>query len=50
MSIALVHCDWMLLVTTPCAVLFLVLMVVGGGLWPISSSNSCMGVASWVLM
>ncbi len=50
MSIALVHCGWMLLVTTPCAVLLSVWMGVGCCLWPISSSNNCMGIASHALM
>jgi hypothetical protein len=50
MPIALVHHGWMMLVTTPCAVLLLVWMGVGSCLWAISSSYSCMGIAFQALM
>jgi hypothetical protein len=50
MSIALVHRGWMLLLTTPCAVLLSVWMGVGSCLWPISLNSSHIGIASRALM
>ncbi len=50
MSIAFVCCGWVLLLTTPSAVLLLVCIGIGGYLCPISSSVCCWGMALWALM
>jgi hypothetical protein len=50
MSIALVQRGWMLLVTTPRAVLLSVWMGMGGCLCPISSRRCRMGIASRAFM
>ncbi len=50
MSIALVCFGWMLLFTTPTAVVLSVCIVAGGCLWPISSKVRHWGTASQALM
>jgi hypothetical protein len=50
MSIAFVRCTWMLLLTTPNAVLLSVLMEVLGCLWPILSRSWHIGTALWALI
>jgi hypothetical protein len=50
MSMALVYRGWMLLLTTPNAVVLSVWMGVLGCLWPISVRSWCIGTASHALM
>jgi hypothetical protein len=50
MSMAFVHCGWMLLSMTPNAVLLSVSMGVLGCLWPILLRSWLIGMALWVLM
>jgi hypothetical protein len=50
MSMALVHCGWMLLLMTPNAVVLSVWMGVLGCLWPISVRSWRIGTASHALM
>ena len=50
MSMAFVRRGWMLLLTTPKAVLLSVWIGVLGCLWPISLSSWCIGIASRALM
>ena len=50
MSMALVHCGWMLLLTAPNAVVLSVWMGVLGCLWPISVRSWRIGTASHALM